>query len=234
MMEFQSHAPPDADPRTDPSTDAPGRDPEPSGLESLRNTARRRQRWLLGVVLVGGVAAVGTLKSIGGGVQQAQGDTAVEQLIEQFIDGTGTEPGSTNSSEHVLLVLQESYQRRQVPVERLRCNPFRIVAADGGAGGSGGAGGAGGNGGESPERRRQRRLDELESYVLNLGIDSTLTGARPMARIDGELVRPGDTLEFVPPGSVITLVGIERGLVTFRAHDPTLDISGTWTRPVGR
>ena len=111
-------------------------------------------------------------------------------------------------------------------MEALRCNPFRLDPEMGG--------GTDANSGESPDRRRQRRLDELESYVLNLGIDSTLTGARPMARIDGELVRQGDTLEFVPPGSVITLVGIERGLVTLRAHDPTLDISGTWTRPVGR
>ena len=227
MMEFQPHSIPPEDAGTDPMPAADGgpvhRDP--SGLESMRNTARRRQRWLLGVVVVGGVGAVWTLKSLGGGVQEAQGDTTVERLIEQFIDGTVVDADRSSSSEHVLLVLQESYQRRQVPVEELRCNPFRLEPDTGG--------GSDANSGESPDRRRQRRLDELESYVLNLGIDSTLTGARPMARIDGELVRQGDTLEFVPPGSVITLVGIERGLVTLRAHDPALDISGTWTRPVG-
>ena len=184
----------------------------------------------VGRVVAGGIGAVWTLKLIGGGLDEARGDTVVEQLIDHFIsDGEQVEASTdqgADSSEHTLLVLQESYQQQQVPVELLRCNPFllgdrisddRATFPD-----------------DTPDRRRQQRLDELESYVFDLPIDSTMTGARPMARIGGELVQQGGTLEGAPEDTVITLLAVERNMVTLEAHDPALDISGTWTRPVGR
>lgn len=203
---------------------------EPSGLESMRNTARRRQRWLLGFVVAGGIGAVWTLKLIGGGLDEARGDTVVEQLIDHFIsDGEQVEASTDqadDSSERTLLVLQESYQQQQVPVELLRCNPFLLgdrISDDRATSPE-----------DTSDRRRQQRLDELETYVFDLPIDSTMTGARPMARIGGQLVQQGGTLEGAPADTVITLLAVERNMVTLEAHDPALDISGTWTRPVGR
>jgi len=209
-------------------------DEEPGGLESMRNVSRRRQRWLLGIVVVGGLGAVLALKVLGGGLEEASGDTVMEQLIDHFISDAkqvvedGESTLGEDSSEHTLLVLQESYQNRQVPIEGLRCNPFLLAVHLTNRNGT--AQPAPG----SEELQRSRRMEELQSLVADLSIDSTLTGARPMARISGELVMEGAELAGTPEHIVVTLVHVDRGVVTLEATDPVLGLSGRWQRTVGR
>ena len=206
---------------------------EPEGLESMRNSSRRRQRWLLLTVVVGGIGAVCVLKVLGNGTSEARADSVVEQLIDHFInDGTAsadaTDDVATNDSERDLLVLQQSYEHKQIPVESLRCNPFLPAISNDVDTATSTASPA------SSELLRARRMEELEDAVTELVIDSTLTGSRPMARIGGELVMQGDTLVETPSGIVVTLVHVDRGSVTIRASDPALELSGQWQRSVGR
>lgn len=207
-------------------------DGEPEGLESMRNSSRRRQRWLLLTVVIGGIGAVCVLKFLGNGTSEAKADSVVEQLIDHFISDGGsadaTKDKADNDSERDLLVLQQSYEHKQIPVESLRCNPFLTTAATDTAADTATPTPA------SSELLRARRMDELEEAVTELVIDSTLTGSRPMARIGGELVMQGDTLVETPSGIVVTLIHVDRGSVTIMASDPALDLSGQWQRSVGR
>lgn len=208
-------------------------DEDPGGLESMRNVSRRRQRLLLVAVVVCGIGAVWVLKILGGGMQEASGDTVMEQLIDHFIsdsqvDEHADSAEAVESSEQTLLVLQESYQQQQIPVEGLRCNPFllSIYLATSGDDGHPAP--------DNTELQRTRRMEELHALVADLAIDSTLTGARPMARIGGELVMEGSTLAGTPDNVVVTLVHVDRGVVTLEAVDPVLGLSGRWQRNVGR
>ena len=157
-------------------------------------------------------------------------DVDLPAVIEahETASADATDDVATNDSERDLLVLQESYEHKQIPVESLRCNPFLPAISNDVDTATSTASPA------SSELLRARRMEELEDAVTELVIDSTLTGSRPMARIGGELVMQGDTLVETPSGIVVTLVHVDRGSVTIRASDPALELSGQWQRSVGR
>lgn len=210
-------------------TDTIDHDADAGGLESLCHSSRRRQRLLLALVVASGGAAIWALKYYGGDVSEARGDSVVEQLIDHFLDDVSSDEQAEQVdgySDRNLEVLQQSYSRHQVPGSELRSNPFLVMdrfQVDS----------SNGSGLDSLEHRRDRRLLELEEYVFDLDISSTMTGSSPMASISGQVVQVGEYLDGTPEGMDILLKSVARGSVTLEASDRNMDLSATWNRTVG-
>ena len=79
-----------------------------------------------------------------------------------------------------------------------------------------------------------RRLVELEELVRTVHVQSTMTGRTPLASINGQVLRTGETVGGGPEHVDIVLRGVEGNSVQLEATDTAMNISGTWTVYIGR
>jgi hypothetical protein len=196
-------------------------------LERLHSSARTRQRWLLGIVVLVGIGSIWSMRQYGGGPATATASTGQDVVAQYLQRDTDQATSSTPGEEH-LNVLHRSYTEQQIPVDDLDANPFLVHH------GAGGNDAASLEPGAAAESRRNRRLAELETLVRTMHVQSTMTGRTPLASINGQVLRTGETVEGGPDDVTVILRHVEGNSVQLEATDTAMELSGTWTVYIGR
>ena len=65
-------------------------------------------------------------------------------------------------------------------------------------------------------------------------MQSTMTGGTRLASIDGQVLRIGERLEYVPENTDIMLIDVQRHSIELQATDTVTGTTGSWTLQVGR
>jgi hypothetical protein len=193
-----------------------GSDEQPLGLEADEQdtpAAGRSVNSSVVIVLVvagvlgGALFLLSQLQS--SGIDDMSVDAELTAKVEQYL-GTGSGTGSANTNadaeqtsqttlfkntDVILAMFARDLGEKQVPVEFVKKNPFRLqlpetpdVPAQQ----------TGGNG----EKAHQKRLAELNQKAGRLNLQSVMGGAQPVAVIDGELYQVGDD---IGPFTIITI-----------------------------
>lgn len=147
--------------------------------------------------------------------------TDIEKTIDIFLNrvggGDGTDGGETGGElvdEHqeVVAALQDDYTDHQV--KDLERNPFEVVE--------------GGGGGPAIEVGEAQRRDQFEAAAEQLRLKSVIGGSRPLANINGRIVRLNQTIPVEASrisGTVnFKVIEITRDSVTVVAEDPGLKL----------
>ena len=132
----------------------------------------------------------------------------------------------------VLGVLSQSYEEILIPLQDVKKNPFVLLES-----GSHNPPPTPENPTETPEERLERlrtaRTGEFEAASANLAVSSIMTGSNPIARINGELLGIGGSVEALP-GIAFAVKSINADQVELIAHDVELKVSYSVTLYVNR
>lgn len=188
---------------------------------------------VLAVVAIGGAGGIAAMRHHGMGSGMSFETAQIEYTAER--GGSADE----QEVERVLSTLSQSGRPLQVPHNEIDLNPFRLqhapVVSD-----SEGDDLAARRAAEEAARRaerermaRQQRLEEIETKLRSLRVQSVMPGPQPLARINNQIVREGDLLE-----EMFIVKRIEGSQVLLEADDEmyvvTLATSGNRNRPARR
>jgi len=191
---------------------------EGSELERLHASARTHQAWLLAVVVAVGIGSIWSMRFLGVGPQAAEASTA-DEVVGTYLESQG-KLMMMGMSESLLDVLQQSYVNEQIPLSDLPVNPFLLSSS--------------GVDGERVQSAESRSHSRLESFIETLTVQSTMTGGTRLASIDGQVLRIGERLEYVPENTDIMLIDVQRHSIELQATDTVTGTTGSWTLQVGR
>jgi hypothetical protein len=168
---------------------------------------------LISAVILSAVAGLFSMRKLAELTAATDINEQVEETIEGFLDklaGTGSDPSGAQDptrsahEQHVMAVITESYADRQVPLEDVKRDPFRldgdtkpdIVVEE-----------------EDPEKAKEDRQAAERQRIIKaaeaLALKSIVGGSTKMALIGGSIVRVGET------------VSNTAGNITFRVTDVT-------------
>ena len=154
-------------------------------------------------------------------------DSETDQTVEKFLKAMGggdpaANPGDSSDDlvkghREVVDVLKDDYTKHQV--KELARNPFDLMS-------SGPVTGAlsGGDG----DYARAKRRDDIEKAAEKFQLKSVIMGSRPLANINGRIVRLNQVIPVEGPRSVGTIrfrvAAISPDSVTVVAEDPQIDL----------
>lgn len=184
------------------------------------------------LIVIAAVIAAGSLYAM----RLAQGDLSsdkatkeVEAKIEQWIARL-TAPSGTNpddplsqdrldalfaNTDEILAMFNVNHAKRQVPIDYLKMNPFTLRSFS--------QAGDDDDGAEDrfALQKREQRMRELERELAKMQLQVVVGGRLPVATIDGEFYRVGDTI-----GSFkIEKISTEKLSVTLGADGQQWDLS---------
>jgi len=177
-----------------------------------------RRRWLLmAVVVLGGAAAVITMKLFAGAPTAAVANPAMDLTMDKFVrvEAQTTRVSLADNSSFIHL-LDTDVERWQVPLRDLRANPFRAFNTD--AGRSSGTA-FGPRDADAASRALQRRLD---SMIVSMVIRGTIT----VALVDGVRMPVGQRVR--------TDDGLEATLIAVGDHSLEVELADPSTQAVLR
>ncbi|MHC4774672.1 MAG: hypothetical protein ACYTBR_05295 [Planctomycetota bacterium] len=155
-------------------------------------------------------------------------NSETEQTIEKFLKGMSgggpaANPGDSGSDDlvqghqEVVDVLKDDYTRHQV--KELARNPFDLMSSGPVTGDLSGADG---------DYARAKRRDDIEKAAEKFQLKSVIMGSRPLANINGRIVRLNQVIPVEGSRSVGTIkfrvASISPDSVTVVAEDPQLEL----------
>jgi hypothetical protein len=154
-------------------------------------------------------------------------NTETERIVDKFLTGPegGDAAGNPNGNvddlvrghREVVGVLSDDFASHQV--QDLARNPFDLMNAGGGGGEY-----TGGDG----DYAKAKRLGDIEQAAENFQLKSVIMGSRPLANINGRIVRLNQVIPVEGSRSVGTIrfrvVSISPDAVTVVAEEPKLDL----------
>lgn len=188
---------------------------------------------VLAVVAIGGAGGIAAMRHHGMGSGMSFETAQIEYTADR---GSSADEKEV---ERVLSTLSQSGRPLQVPHNQIELNPFQLqtapVVSD-----TSGDDLASRRAAEEAARRaerervaRQQRLEEIETKLRGLRVQSVMPGPQPLARINNQIVREGDLLE-----EMFIVKRIEGSQVLLEADDEiyvvTLATTGSRNRPTRR
>lgn len=154
-------------------------------------------------------------------------NSETEQTIETFLKGMSgggpaANPGNSSDAlvkghQEVVDVLKDDYTRHQV--KELARNPFDLMSSGSVTGDLSGADG---------DYARAKRRDDIEKAAEKFQLKSVIMGSRPLANINGRIVRLNQVIPVEGSRSVGTIkfrvASISPDSVTVVAEDPQLEL----------
>lgn len=188
------------------------------------SAVKRHAGGALLLVVVVAVAGVGlfSMRTLTRASAATDEPTEVERSIEKFLDmiqtGKAGNVRPNKSTDSVLDVLSESYTQRQVSLEDVQRNPFIIFeTADAPV--------------KTPQEtvdpiieKRRVRMTQFERARDRLRLTTVLMGSRPLANINNQVLRVGDSLTIESEDVTFTIIAIEASSVELEAEDSDLDV----------
>ncbi|MAT82225.1 MAG: hypothetical protein CMJ29_11360 [Phycisphaerae bacterium] len=193
-------------------------------VPSFARSSRRRPAILLITVFAGGLAAIIIMRTLTGGIGQVMADTGIEEAVSGFLDfmreGSKDEPAKQEAKGDPFAdLVTDHYAAMQVSPDALKSNPFVTPWTTS----------SNINFAQSPvlsiTQQRRLRREELEDLVDVFDTQSIMTGSKPIATINEQIVQIGDELETDDPDAICILREVNSEAVVIEARDDNFDLS---------
>lgn len=178
---------------------------------------------LLAAVVAIAIVGLFSMRTLTRATASMDAPTDVEKTIDTFMKMLETNKAGTThksgSQASVLDVLSESYTQRQVPLTEVQRNPFIIFDRT-----------------DAPVTTapkeeidprvewRRMRIAQFERASERLRLGSIMMGNNPLANINRQVVRVGESIMVLPDEVLFTVTAIEATSVTLVADDPEYDV----------
>jgi hypothetical protein len=155
--------------------------------------------------------------------------TEIEDTINKFLNTSGSDDGTAddfnavNTQKSVLEVLTAAYSERQVPLKDVQRDPFVIYQPTIDLQPTE----IGPNIDENAvlRRRQAERRQALNAVAHRLELKSVLGGSTPLANINGQIYRVGDSISVGAEGHSFTVTGISTSAVTLVGEAPEVGMT---------
>ncbi|MBT8484284.1 MAG: hypothetical protein HKO59_14620 [Phycisphaerales bacterium] len=193
-------------------------------------------------VVLTAIAGLFSMRKLADVTAAAGIDAEIEATIEKFLDSladVGPVPAAGSegvNDEVVIALLRESYSERQVPLRDVARNPFVIDQIDTTV--------------VPPpidqtaistreqerlwNQQRENRQRIWSTDAGSLRLKAVMGGSNPLAIIDGETVRVGETILGKTNQTTFRVSEISKGSVELLAEAPELDMTETYTLQLER
>lgn len=172
------------------------------------------------LVSVVGLFAMRNFSELTVGIGSDKTDGKIEEILNRPQLGEGLRGGNVAVE---VISADKVYEDLRLDWEEVQKNPFILESDLVEAGGEPGT-----TGGPDPvdqtERLREEKLNMLQAAGQQIQLQMVLMGARPLANINGRIVRVGETVTTTPHDIVFEVIHIETDMVRLVTEDETFEI----------
>ncbi len=194
-----------------------------TALDPLANAGERQKfgsgSLIIVVVVVLGLGGLWLMRNVSNVSGMSGGNSEIDKAIQNFVKGLrgkSGDPGALGSDAGALAVLSESYTKRQVPLDSVARDPFKMHGdlkwLPPTTGGSSKAG---------------DQKAEFEAAAAKFELKSVIMSADPLANLSGKIVRKGSEVLSPEDGIPFKITDITATSVTVVAEDTVTGVTVT-------